>query len=314
MLNELNEQLIVIKEKLNQKRKLDKDIFILNNQISAETIRKSDLKKKIKKELADVEKLEGLNLTSLFQTILGSKEQQLEKERQEYLRAKLNYAECDDAIAALIFQNSKLRTQLKEFDNVELDYRLLLKEKENYLLRQPNSENAQKLFQLSEQIADENSKLKELSEAIQAGKIVIQLVISTIQSLHKAKDWGTWDMIGGGIIATSIKHSHIDRSRNSTHLVQQAVRNFERELKDVNIYAHISVDISRFLTFADYFFDGLIVDWMVQDKIKISLHRAIDLKDYVFSILHKLESDYSKTETEQKKIIQTRLKLIENVK
>ncbi len=314
MLNELNEQLTVIKEKLNQSKKLCIDVCILNEQISSENIRKSDLRKKLAKEFADVEKLEGLTLTALFQTILGSKEQQLEKERQEYLRAKLNYDECDNAIAALIFQNSKLRNQLKEFDSVELDYRLLLKEKEDYLLNQPNSADAQKLFQLSEQIADKNSELKELSEAIQAGKILINEVIKTINSLQKAKNWGTWDMIGGGIIATSIKHSHIDASRNASHKVQQAIRNFERELRDVNIQTNISTDISSFLTFADYFFDGLITDWIVQDKIKNALNRAYYLRDYVQNLLWKLENDYKTVKSSQEKSYQNRLELIEKAK
>jgi hypothetical protein len=314
MLNTLNEQLAVVKEKLNEKRKLDNDIFILNRQISSENIRKSDLKKKLAKESADVKKLEGLTLTALFQTILGSKEQQLEKERQEYLRAKLNYDECDNGIAALIFQNSKLRTQLKEFDSIELDYRLLLKEKEDYLLKQPNSENARQIFILSEQIADKTSELKELNEAIQAGKILIGEVENTIYYLQKAKNWGTWDMLGGGIIATSIKHSHIDASRNASHKVQQAIRNFERELRDVNIQTNISTDISGFLTFSDYFFDGLIVDWLVQDKIKNALNRAYYLSEYAQNLVWKLENDCKTVKISQEKLYQNRLELIEKAK
>lgn len=41
------------------------------------------------KEQTDVRQLESLSLTGLFYSILGSKEQQLEKERQEALRAQL---------------------------------------------------------------------------------------------------------------------------------------------------------------------------------------------------------------------------------
>jgi hypothetical protein len=314
MLNQLNEQLTVIKEKLNQRRKLENDVDILNRQIGEENIRKTFLRKKLNKEFADVKELEGLSLATLFQIILGTKEQQLEKERQEYLRVALNYDECDNGIAAFIFQRSKLITELKNFDSVESDYSLLLKTKREFIIEQSNTGTALRLFTLSEQLADKNSQIKELSEAIQAGKIVIQLVTSTIQSLHKAKDWGTWDMFGGGIIATSFKHSHINNSRDSSYLVKQAARNFERELKDVNISTNMSIDIGKFLTFADYFFDGLIVDWMVQDKIKVSLSRAVDLKNYVFSILHKLESDYLIAKNEQRTIIQNQSTLVEKVK
>ena len=46
-----------------------------------------------------------------------------------------------------------------------------------------------------------------------------------------------------------------------------ALRNFSKELKDVNIACNLNLDMGDFLTFADYFFDGFAVDWMVQERI-----------------------------------------------
>ena len=45
-------------------------------------------------------------------------------------------------------------------------------------------------------------------------------------------------------------------------------RNFSKELDDVNMACNLNIDTVDFLSFADYFFDGLIIDWMVQAKIR----------------------------------------------
>ena len=51
-------------------------------QLHDETRRRSSaLQERLQREEADVDKLEGLSLTRLFATVLGSREQALEKER-----------------------------------------------------------------------------------------------------------------------------------------------------------------------------------------------------------------------------------------
>ena len=46
------------------------------------------------------------------------------------------------------------------------------------------------------------------------------------------------------------------------------LRSLRRELMDLEIPGDFKIDIGEFLNFADYFFDGLIIDWMVQTKIR----------------------------------------------
>ena len=45
------------------------------------------------------------------------------------------------------------------------------------------------------------------------------------------------------------------------------LRSFSRELADVDEFQEIGINMGDFLSFADYFFDGFIADWMVQSKI-----------------------------------------------
>lgn len=62
----------------------------------------------------------------------------------------------------------------------------------------------------------------------------------------------------------------------------------EEELKDVNQFTSFHIQIDGFLTFADYFFDGLIVDWMVHGEIRDSYDKASSLLKEVKAVLTRL--------------------------
>ena len=52
------------------------------------------------------------------------------------------------------------------------------------------------------------------------------------------------------------------------HTAQRHLRSFQKELADADERLGVSLDIGGFATFADYFFDGLIADWIMQSKIE----------------------------------------------
>ncbi len=119
-------------------------------------------------------------------------------------------------------------------------------------------------------------------------------------SLDKAKNWGTADMFGGGFISTSLKHSHIDDARRSSHNAQRLLRKFSHELADIGESFQADIKISGGLTFADYFLDGLVMDWFVQDKINQSANEVNSMREKVSQTvtqLKKLEKDIVHTIT-----------------
>ena len=63
------------------------------------------------------------------------------------------------------------------------------------------------------------------------------------------------------------KRSKMDRAKQNMEQARYDLRNFSRELNDVNIACHLDIETGDFLSFADWFFDGFVVDWMVQDRI-----------------------------------------------
>ena len=65
-----------------------------------------------------------------------------------------------------------------------------------------------------------------------------------------------------------IKHGKLDGARLAAGEARYHLDRFARELDDVQMHAMgIDVDVGGFATFADYFLDGLLFDWVVQSKI-----------------------------------------------
>jgi hypothetical protein len=310
MLDELNSQLIEVKQKLRIRAKLTDDLGRTQNMLSEQTSRLAELEIIVKKEGADVEKLEGLSLTGLFHAVLGDKQTQLEKEHQEYLSAKLKYDECKYSVSALERDINDLKARIAGLGDIESKYRAIVEKKER-LISQGNDRNATKLIEFSEALADAQSDIRELKEAIEAGKAVLAGLDGVVAFLKSARNWGTFDMIGGGLIATAVKHSKIDRARESVHHVQQLLRVFQRELADIDSRTNIDIDISSFLTFADYFFDGLIVDWVVQSRIGRSLDSAVQAAERVHGIVQQLQINLKQAQTKCNNIKQEKHKLIE---
>jgi len=311
MLEELNKQLIEIKEKSRRRYKLINALERAQQTLCEQSSRLRHLEANLKKEDADVRKLEGLSLTGLFHTILGSKDEQLDKERQEYLAAKLKYDECNYSVTTLESEVDNLKIQIASLGDIESQYKSILARKEK-LISEARNDKAKTLLDLSEELADAESDVRELQEAIDAGNAVLNGLESVIASLKSAKNWGTWDMIGGGLIATAVKHSRIDDARASAHQVQQLLRRFQQELADVGSRSEIAIDIGSFATFADYFLDGLIVDWVVQSRIGRSLDSATHVADQVRNTVRTLQKNLTEVQEKANKTIQKRNVLIEN--
>ena len=124
---------------------------------------------------------------------------------------------------------------------------------------------------------------KEIVEAIRAGdKALISLRLAQ-EKLSSAKNWGILDILGGGLITNMVKHSKINDASSYLKEAKDNLRVFQRELKDIPDFTALEIDIGEFLSFADFFFDGFIADYMVQTKIS-------DAKDKIDEAIRKVES------------------------
>ena len=313
MYDEFNRQLIEIEERRRQKKKIGERLKQAQIQLNSEQDRLSALQERLDKEEGDVKKLEGMSLASMFYSVLGGKDEKLKKERQEFLAAKLQYDECAESVQVLQDETEALTNQWNNFSNLESEYQSILNQKEQ-VLSQSNSDSARRLVALTEEFADIRSDAREIKEAIQAGNAALRSLNQVVNSLNSARNWGIGDMIGGGLIVTAIKHSKIDSARSEANQAQRLLRNFQRELADVQDEPHsnLTVEIGGFTKFADYFFDGLIFDWMVQSRINRSRQEAEKVLSKLEQTIQRLRARETQINQRVDELDRTRTTLIKN--
>lgn len=279
-------ELLQWKEKTEEKKQLQSRLKKAQKEIQELNKRFDQLTKELQKEFKDVQQLEDGGITSLFYSILGNKVEKLDKERQEYLGAKLKYENCKNELEQLKSEIEQIEKQITELGNPEKEYLNKL-DKKSLKLREAGDNN---FLQYEKLLETHFNQKKEINEAIEAGEMALQGLRTAIKSLKSALGWGVYDMVGGGFLATAVKHSNIDSARETIQNVQVWLNRFKRELSDVRIDTgeNLSVQLDSFTTFADFFFDNLIFDWVVQSKINRSLEGCETIYKQVLDIVTQL--------------------------
>ena len=111
---------------------------------------------------------------------------------------------------------------------------------------------------------------REMQEAVQAGERALQSLYAARDKLGSARNWGIFDMLGGGFISDFVKHSKMNDAAALMEQAKSDIQRFQRELRDVQV----SLDL-----------DGLVADYMVQSKIADAREQVDDAINRIEKIL-----------------------------
>lgn len=132
---------------------------------------------------------------------------------------------------------------------------------------------------------------REVQEAVVAGQRALTSLKSAAEKLNSAKNWGFLDMFGGSFISGMMKHSRMNDATLYMENAKNQLQIFQRELKDIHVPMDFQLEIGTFLTFADFFFDDIISDCLVQNRIgktKEEVDEAIRQVDQILGDLQGL--------------------------
>lgn len=130
---------------------------------------------------------------------------------------------------------------------------------------------------------------KEMKEAIDAGERALISLRMAQEKLNSAGNWGLFDMFGGGLFSTIIKRSKMDDASELMETAKLDLKRFQKELKDVNVPLDMRMEVGSFLSFADFFFDGFVADYLVQSKISDAKEQVSDAIIRVEQTLNELK-------------------------
>lgn len=129
----------------------------------------------------------------------------------------------------------------------------------------------------------------EIREAIDAADAALKHLGNAADMLDDAGRWGIVDMLGGGLITTLLKHRKISDAQDEIDEAKRALRIFVKELDDVDEATGLNVELGSGLQFADIFFDGVLADWIAQNKIDRAKQRVADAMRQVYAVRSQLE-------------------------
>lgn len=241
----------------------------------------------LEKEQMDVQRMERTSLTSIFYAMVGKKEEALDREKAEAYAAKLKYDTAAQQLQGVEEDLARIEAKLRDIASCEREYERLLREKTE-AVKASGSQEAQRILRLEQEIAQQQNQKREIQEALYAGSCALDTAQQVLSSLDSAKNWGTYDLLGGGVFADMAKHGHLDDAQAYVVQLQDQLRRFRTELADVQVDENMQVNVEGFLRFADYFFDGLFVDWAVLDKIKQSQANVWDTVDQIQDVMDQL--------------------------
>ena len=231
-------------------------------------------------EQKDVEDLGRLSLASIAAKLSGRGEERLEREEAEACAARMKYDAAERQLAEIQQEIAGCEAELRADQGCEARFRQVLEEKRE-ALKLENSAAAERIIALEERLAELQSRLRELEEARSAGEDVRRRLDQVLASLGSAENWGTWDVIGGGLLTDMMKYSRLDEAQHSMEQMQSALRRYRRELADVAALHIGDFRPDGFTWTLDVLFDNIFFDWSVLEQISNSRDRVEDLRRQV---------------------------------
>lgn len=243
------------------------------------------------KEYKDVRALETLSVTSLFQKLLGNKKEQYEIEKQEYLQAVLKYREYARTLELMIYEEEILKEKITK---EEQTFELL-----NERLLQRDAEISAKYLHLRKQLIQIHKEAdaavgaqREVHEANLVGVKALGRLDKMIELLEKAHDLEAW----GQRVGAPGARLRVEKYVNEAHEVSMQLKLNLLELKDEmdDVFSNspfkIYSPIQEFMHFHDIYYDRLLSDWVIQQKLVSVLNYLKGLKDNLRLILKTLKS------------------------
>ncbi len=278
---------------------------VVNQTLSEHYQVLSNLSDLVKQGEKGIDQLENRTLTSMFRNILGDKEKQLDIKRQEYLEASLKYNESRNATELLEYEKDILEKKLLELPALNKELNKLKRDREKEIMRLGSSTLKNQMNGVIKSLENNILHRNEYSQALDAAKKSLSELNYILHHLKKAQDWGQWDMMQNrGSSGKYAKYQAIDRAKSHVPTAQHRINIFRQEIMDVGISGdQMTINLDQLKSFSNVFFDNIISDWLVQQKIVNSLKSVHVIRNSIQDIKGYLTKKYNELQLEYDSLI-----------
>ncbi len=284
----MRDELSLLGAQLTYKKRLEAILAELQTQQTYLEHKVDRLNIIMQEERKDVDRLEGRSLAAFVYFALGKKEEKLDTERREYYAARVKYDAALRELEAVRQDLEVTQEDLMDLKDCETQYAQALERKRQTIEASALPE-ARKLLEKGRALNRLRIQELELEEALDAGSAALSAVSNVTESLRSAEEWGTLDMLGGGLL-TEAKQERLDMAQKNIEELQIQLQRFNKEMADVPIRASMQSSIDAMLQFSDCFLDSLFTDADILEKIKQARSQVEQTRDQILGILRQLQT------------------------
>lgn len=307
----LNEEITEVIEKKRLFVKWNDHSSRLSEQIAKKQIKALELKKKLESKNESVDGILNMSVSYLMTKAAGENGEKLSHEQKETVAAKLQYQEAVLSLQELNREKEMYDEHLKQLGDTAAAFDSLEKRKEQ-MIQDENTVWSEKLYEVTVQEVELMGAMQELSDAVDAGEHAYYSLQETLKALDKASNWAADEALSGGMVTSYIKHSSLDDAKASIHKTERRIRQFQDELIDIEQHENEDLHIGDFLSAADYFFDELILDWIVDNKLMEATSNVILIQEEVSSFVNVLKEKSMRFEEKRTHASEERIRIIQH--
>jgi hypothetical protein len=228
-------------------------------------------------EERDVRQLESFSLTRIVASLARSRDDRLARERAEAEAAAYRVAEARGRLDAVRREQSAVRSELGTLASAPAAYDAILAEKEVFL-QASTDPRGRRLLDLAAERGTLTGLAKQLDEAIAAADTAAKALAALSATLQSASRWSTYDVFGGGMVSSMIKHDRLDEAAEQAARADRCLATLRTELADVDTVGAtgLPVKISDTSRFLDVWLDNIFTDVSVADRIADARDRVDD--------------------------------------
>ena len=192
---------------------------------------------------------------------------------------------------------NQIKSLKKEVDASGESYEHLFKEKEMLMADSPRTNPIVRdnLYNLKSRYQALQTQIKTSELTLSTAEKALASLKETSMYLSHADGWGTFDMFGGGMMASAIKNDDIRIAQKASKKATEHMK----QLKECEGLEHALAGMAEgFTGFADVFFDNFFIDWHVQTQITNASRKCNVAKDKVSQIVKHCKSNLSATRKE----------------
>ncbi len=281
-------------EQLVKKRleKVKKEIFKEQEELA-------HLQLKVEDEYADIVHLEKKGIRQFFVNILVNKEEQLKKERQDYLKAVLHLKDCRRMVKTLLDEKAHLESKMIDseiiLDKIErkieaIDESILYEESIHLSELKLVNEELKKLLQLK----------VETREALEVAKMLQINFLDMIKALNAAKSTDNWGKYYSEIQESKKNQkANIDKAHGHAQEIKRLVTFLKGEIEDViEVRDEFRRTEAVIYQFNIAFYDHLLKDWIEASNLVETLTRSTSANANIIKMINALEGLIKNTEGE----------------